>query len=95
MEPTEKKETFIIDLFYYRDAPAGAHGIIATDGTPGQYTIGLNADETEIQNYITFLHEVTHIFYKDFETAGSAAEKEARTHARLLEALRIMAQNGN
>ena len=90
MEPTGKIEQFIIQLFYYRDAPAGAHGIITQDGTPGKYTIGLNSDESEIQNYITFLHEVSHIFFNDFESGKDAAEIERLTHARLLTALRII-----
>jgi hypothetical protein len=89
MKATEPK-TFSIDLFYFTGAPAGAHGIIAKGDAQGSYKIGLNGEETELQNYIAFLHEMTHLYFRDLDGDGNAAEIEKRTHARLLTALRII-----
>lgn len=89
MKPANKKEGFIVDLLQADEMPESIHGFLWQEAA-GRYKIALNAQETELQNFATFLHEMTHIYYHDMENGRGAAEVEAQTHSRLAEALRYM-----
>ena len=61
----EGKITFTVNRL--NGVPQGIHGSVLFDGK--QYTIILNADETPMQQYAAFLHEMTHIYNGDLITA--------------------------
>ena len=89
MEQANKKDSFTVDLLQVDGMPGSIHGFLWQEAA-GRYKIALNAQETELQNFATFLHEMTHIYYHDMESGRSAADVEAQTRSRLAEALRYM-----
>ena len=89
MEPANKKENFTVDLLQVDGMPESIHGFLWQEAA-GRYKIALNAQETELQNFATFLHEMTHIYYHDIDSGRSAADVEAQTRSRLAEALHYM-----
>ena len=83
-----KQENINICL-YYMPLPEGIHGV--TQKSSGNlYKILLNTDDSPERNYISFLHEMTHIYRKDLEKEGCVSETERQTHDQLIKALEEM-----
>jgi len=83
-----------IHIMLYTDAPLGKslNGITATNSIhPSEYIVALNADASDKQKTLAFLHEALHIYHNDFaDSSRSVAEIEAERRAELQELLQLM-----
>ena len=80
-----------IEIYYdLQKLPASVHGITSED--KGKYYMLINAGETPDEQAAAFIHEMLHIWNKDFESGDSLQEIEARTHEQAKRILSLLAE---
>lgn len=64
----------------YKDMPARIKSMVLPDGI-GNYTIILNSRLTREQNQESYMHEIEHIEYGDYDTVKNVDILEAYRHS--------------
>lgn len=66
------------------ELPEGIDGATSPNkGEEKSYTILLDSKQNDIERAATFLHEMLHIYRRDFESGKTVQQIEAETHAVL------------
>ena len=74
---------------YSLELPKTIRGVTMQTGNDS-FKIVLNANDSEEQNYIAFLHEATHIYRNDFAKDATVSDIEEETHSLIRNALEML-----
>ena len=89
MKKAELRDRFKVDLYYF-DGWHGVHGITGSKDNAGRCTMLINQNDSEIRQLATFLHEMTHIFNKDFFQKKDVQTIESETRRKIKAALELL-----
>ena len=90
----KEKRSFHINLYFVEEMDNDIYGFtIGANAHNDCYDVFLNSDIPGPRQLAAFLHEVTHIYNRDFDKTDETADQiEARTMDELHQALDIMLQ---
>ena len=87
MTDPKLKQQFTVAVYTAPDVEGMRGAIMATKD---RYLILINEDQTPAEQLASFLHEMTHVYNRDFESTDDAGTIEARTHEQLRAALKVL-----
>lgn len=80
MKPQGKDRVFSVRL-HYENLPDSVNGAVALDSEdPEKYTILVNQNKSEDAQREAFLHEMLHIYRRDFESGKTVDQIEREVH---------------
>lgn len=79
-----------IEIYYDLQTLPAVHGITSKD--KNKYFMLINAGESPDEQAAAFIHEMLHIWNRDFESKDSLQEIEARTREQAKRILSLLAE---
>ena len=81
-----------LEIYYdLQQLPGSVHGITSKDKE--KYFMLINAEQTPDEQAAAFIHEMLHIWNKDFESGDDLQAIEARTHEQTKRILSLLTAN--
>ena len=87
MTDPKLKNQFTIAVYTAPAVEGMRAGIMATND---RFIVLLDEEQTPAEQLASFLHEMTHVYNRDFESTDDAGTIEARTHEQLRAALKVL-----